>query len=87
MDCPVTTLKYLKGTANLKDYNEIYQRYSSALLGVLIRDLGDKVTAEECLVSCFVKAWQDWVTNGPREEKIFIWLLRIAKKEAWLMRD
>lgn len=60
-------------------YNNLYNKYAPAILGVLIRTIGDQQLAEECMQAAFIKIWAERQNYNPSKERLFTWLLKIAK--------
>lgn len=61
--------------------DELYARYSSAILGFLIARLGDRQLAEEVLQDVMLAAWRG--AEGFRgDSKVLTWLLSIARNRA-----
>lgn len=63
----------------INSYNNLYNKYAPAILGVLIRTIGDKYLAEECMQTVFIRIWAERLNYNPSKERLFTWLLKIAK--------
>lgn len=59
-------------------FKELYDKYSPAILGVLIRAMADQKLAEECLSKVFCKVWSQRLCYHPEKEGLFTWILSIA---------
>jgi hypothetical protein len=60
-------------------YSMLYNKYAPAVLGVLIRTLGDQKLAEECMHKTFFKIWSERSGYKPGKERLFTWMIKIAK--------
>jgi len=60
-------------------YMKLYNKYAPAVLGVLMRSLSDKNLAEECTQDAFCKIWHDRLQYDPEKERLFTWMLKVAK--------
>ncbi|MEO0526362.1 MAG: RNA polymerase sigma factor [Bacteroidota bacterium] len=58
---------------------ELYNRYSGALYGVVLRICGDENKAEDLLQETFLKIWQKIHLYDPDKGRFFTWAYRIAK--------
>ncbi len=47
------------------DYLKLYNKYAPAVLGVLIRTMGDKDLAEECMRQAFCTIWSERLNYDP----------------------
>ncbi len=57
----------------------LYNAYSAALYGVILRIVKAEHTAEDVLQECFVKIWHTFPQYDPAKGKLFTWLLNIAR--------
>ena len=57
----------------------LYNRYSGALYGVIIRICHDRELAEDLLQDSFVKIWEKINTYDARRGRFYTWAYRIAK--------
>lgn len=62
-----------------KDYLKLYNKYAPAIMGVLIRTLGDKEIAEKCVNTVFFEIWSKRLEYDPEKERLFTWILKIVK--------
>jgi RNA polymerase sigma-70 factor (ECF subfamily) len=67
---------------NVKAMDLLYDHYSDALYGVVLRMVGDEALASDVLQESFVKIWQNSRAYDPEKGRLFTWLLRIAKNKA-----
>lgn len=61
------------------DYLKLYNKYAPAVLGVLTRTLGSQTLAEECINESFCKIWAERLNYDPTKERLFTWMLKIAR--------
>lgn len=69
-------------SGNTKAFSKLYQLYSSALYGVIIRICKDEGVAQEVLQETFLTIWQKGNTFDPEKGKFFTWAYRIAKNKS-----
>jgi len=62
-----------------EDYHALYNRYAPAVLGVMTRTLGHQELAEECVDEAFCKIWAERLNYNPDKERLFTWMLKIAR--------
>lgn len=60
----------------------IYENYSSALFGVIIKVTKDEALAEDALQESFIKVWKYAKKYDASKAKLFTWLYRIARNTA-----
>jgi RNA polymerase sigma-70 factor (ECF subfamily) len=60
----------------------LYDHYSAALFGVILRIVFDKETAEDVLQETFVKIWTNSTTYDASKGRLYTWLLNIARNTA-----
>lgn len=60
----------------------LYDRYSSALYGVVFRILKREEIAEEVLQDVFLKIWEKIESYDPIKGKLFTWMINIARNQA-----
>ncbi|MGD1947731.1 MAG: RNA polymerase sigma factor [Croceivirga sp.] len=68
-----------------KDKNalyHLYDRYSGALYGVILRICQNQVVAEDVLQETFVKIWEKIEHFNPDKGRFYTWAYRIAKNNA-----
>ncbi|WP_240543788.1 RNA polymerase sigma factor [Spirosoma foliorum] len=64
------------------DFSLIYDSYSPALYGVLLRLLKDTARAEDLLQDAFVKIWTNSQHYSPSQGRLFTWLMAITRNLA-----
>ncbi|MBT8184646.1 MAG: sigma-70 family RNA polymerase sigma factor [Eudoraea sp.] len=58
---------------------QLYDRYSAALYGIIIRMCRDEAMAKDLLQESFIKIWQKISSYNPEKGKFYTWSYRIAK--------
>lgn len=61
---------------------ELYDAYSGALYGVVLRIVQSRELAEQVLQDTFVKAWRNGASYDASKGRLFTWLLNIARNTA-----
>jgi RNA polymerase sigma factor (sigma-70 family) len=60
----------------------MYDKYSAAIYGVILRVVGNAEIAEEVLQDVFTKAWRNIQSYDSAKGKLFTWLVNIARNAA-----
>jgi RNA polymerase sigma factor (sigma-70 family) len=60
----------------------LYDRYSGALYGMVLRILKDEAIAEEVLQDIFLKIWERFDHYDGSKGKLFTWMINIARNQA-----
>ena len=60
----------------------LYDAYSGALFGVVLRIVQQRELAEQVLQDTFVKAWRNGSSYDGEKGRLFTWLLNIARNTA-----
>lgn len=60
----------------------MYDAYSGALYGVILRIVRSKELAEQALQDTFVKVWRNAASYDSGKGRLFTWLLNIARNTA-----
>ncbi|MGV9014047.1 MAG: RNA polymerase sigma factor [Flavobacteriales bacterium] len=63
-------------------FAELYERYSAALFGVVLKVVQENDRAEEVLQDTFVKIWRSSASYDPSKGRLFTWMLNIARNTA-----
>lgn len=63
-------------------FADLYDHYSAALFGVIVKIVHDEVRAEEVLQDSFVKVWRSAASYDPAKGRAFTWMLNIARNTA-----
>lgn len=61
---------------------ELYDAYSGALFGVVLRIVQSRELAEQVLQDTFLKAWRNGASYDTSKGRLFTWLLNIARNTA-----
>lgn len=64
------------------DFAKLYEAYSAALYGVLLRLVKDSDLAKDLLQDAFLKIWSNSQNYDPRQGRLFTWLLTITRHVA-----
>ncbi|MGB1308771.1 MAG: RNA polymerase sigma factor [Oceanihabitans sp.] len=72
---------YLKN-GDKKAITLLYENYSDALYGVILKVISDKDLAQDVLQETFIKVWKKGKTYDAKKAKLFTWLYRIAYNSA-----
>ena len=64
---------------NEKGLSDLYDKYSSALFGVISRIIYDGSVAEDILSQTMLKAWNKIETYDENKSSLFTWLATIAR--------
>jgi RNA polymerase sigma factor (sigma-70 family) len=67
---------------NVKAMDLLYDHYSDALFGVIIRIVRDEAIASDVLQESFVKIWQNSRSYDPSKGRLFTWLICIARNKS-----
>jgi len=67
--------------------NILYDRYASVLLGMLQKIIGDGDLAEEALQTSFLTIWRNKDFYNSSSERLFTWILKIARESAKQLID
>ncbi len=65
-----------------KGLNILYDNYSAALFGVIVRITGSQENAEDVLQETFVKIWKNISYYDRSKGKLYTWLINIARNTA-----
>lgn len=68
-----------KDSASL-DY--LYDHYSSALYGIILRIISDEDIAEEVLQDVFLKIWNKIPQYDAEKGRLFTWMINLARNQA-----
>lgn len=67
---------------NRQALGALYDKYSPALMGVIIRIAGDKKSAEDILQDVFLGIWEKIKEFDASEGHLFTWMLQMARNSA-----
>ena len=57
----------------------LYDKYSAALFGVILRVVNNREIAEEVLQDTFTKIWRNFDSYDGTKGRLFTWLINIAR--------
>lgn len=60
----------------------LYDKYSPALYGVILRILKCEYQAQDSLQECFVKIWNAIAIYDPEKGRLFTWMINICRNHA-----
>lgn len=63
-------------------FAKLYDNYSGALFGVILRVVQKESVAEDVLQEAFVKIWKNFKRYDSSKGRLFTWMLNIAKNTA-----
>jgi RNA polymerase sigma factor (sigma-70 family) len=63
-------------------FSELYDHYSGALYGVLLRIIPEEVIAQDILQEVFLKIWKNILQYDPSKGRLYTWMLNIARNSA-----
>ncbi len=63
-------------------FGRLYDQYSAAIHGVVLRIVGSGEQAEEVLQDTFVKIWRSARSYDPSKGRAFTWMVNIARNTA-----
>jgi len=71
----------------LKDKDEqalayLYDHYAAALMGIIMRILGNREAAEDILQKAMLKVWNNIESFNPEKSSLFTWMAAIARNSA-----
>jgi len=65
-----------------KAIEALYEQYSAALYGMLLRMTKDEMLAQDILQEVFVKVWKNGARYDSKKGKLFTWLINITRNTA-----
>ena len=60
-------------------FNYLYDNYSPALYGIVLKMVKNKDTADDLLQYIFVKIWKNCEKHDPSQGRFFTWMLHVAR--------
>jgi RNA polymerase sigma factor (sigma-70 family) len=61
---------------------ELYDQYAPALLGVITQIVGNPELSADCLQHTFNEIWKEKTSYDFKKERIFTWMMKIARNSA-----
>ncbi len=87
--CPPATKDITEGlllnclqTQDKRALSLLYDAYSPALYGVILRIVKSNLVAEDVLQVCFLKIWTNFHSYDSTRGRLFTWLINIARHAA-----
>lgn len=65
-----------------KAFEKLYDDYSAAIYGLVLKILRDEAMAEDALQDAFVRIWQKIHTYDESKGRLFTWMLNVARNIA-----
>lgn len=65
-----------------KAFDLLYERYSAAMFGVIVRMVKDEALAEETLQDAFMRIWEKIDLYDPAKSKLFTWIINLTRNLA-----
>lgn len=78
----LATLLYAVGRKDRAAFQELYQRTSPKLFGVVLRILRERAPAEDALQDVFLRVWQNAANFSTEAGPAMAWLIAIARNRA-----
>lgn len=82
MEDPGKPLLEAVGRSDKDAFAKLYDQYSAALFGVILKVVSEQVRAEEVLQDTFLKIWRAAPSYDPSKGRVFTWMLNIARNTA-----
>ena len=76
------TLVELLNQQNTKAFGILYDNYSAALYGIILRIVDTQEIAEDVLQESFVKIWKNFSQYDPAKGKLFTWMVNLTRNLA-----
>jgi RNA polymerase sigma factor (sigma-70 family) len=62
--------------------SELYDRFSGAILGVIMKIITDQATAEDVLQETMLKIWNNISSYDTSKGRLFTWMINIARNQS-----
>jgi len=62
--------------------SELYDRFSGALLGIIMKVVSDQATAEDVLQETMIKIWNNIGSFDSAKGRLFTWMINIARNQS-----
>lgn len=82
MEDPGSILVESVSRGDKEAFAQLYDRYSAALFGVIIKVVSEEGRAEEVLQDTFMKIWRSASSYDPSKGRVFTWMMNIARNTA-----
>ena len=60
-------------------FNYLYDNYSGALYGVILKVISDRTLAEDILQEVFIKIWNNVESYDPQKARLFTWMMNVCR--------
>lgn len=67
---------------NTGAFEELYDRYSGSLYGVILRITGHEPRAQDLLQETFIRVWTHIDHYDPSKGRLYTWMVRIARNKS-----
>lgn len=74
-----TELVALLKESNAEAFSYLYDNYSGALYGAILKVISDRSLAEDILQEVFVKIWNNIQTYNSEKGRLFTWMINITR--------
>ena len=81
------TIIELLRSRNADGVSLLYDKYSGALFGTIVRVVQSKELAEEVLQDTFTKAWRNIDSYDTSKGRLYTWLINIARNAAQAIQE
>ncbi len=65
--------------SNAESFSYLYDNYSGALFGAILKVISDQTLAEDILQEVFVKIWNNIQSYDSSKGRLFTWMINIAR--------
>src|SRR6478609_8576061 len=69
-------------SGNSKGLTLLYDNYSAALFGIIIRIVKENAVAEDVLQESFLKIWKNFSKYDETKGRLFTWIVNISRNTA-----
>lgn len=77
-----TELVLRLNTGDQQAFSELYDRFSGALLGVIMKIIPDQAMAEDVLHETMIKIWNNMSSFNSTKGRLFTWMINIARNQS-----
>jgi len=77
-----TELVYRLKNGDQQAMSELYDRFSAALLGIIMKVITDQSTAEDVLQETMIKIWNNIGSFDSAKGRLFTWMINIARNQS-----
>ena len=69
--------------SNAESFSYLYDNYSGALFGAILKVISDQTLAEDILQEVFVKIWNNIQSYDSSKGRLFTWMINIARNKGY----